>query len=455
MEEKILAGPSSMPKKSKTRPRATRKQPHLRVKEEETRGLARILKLEGSLQFLQRPGAWLWVLVSAGILVRAFLVIFTEGTYDVSIWKSHAQGVLDHGLVGQYRVSEALNHPPLACWVAAGLLLLSQWTGVSFGIVLRAPLALADVGTAFLLGYVLRTTRYRWAAVGLYAVHPLAIILSAYHGNTDSLIAFFILLSVALISEERPVMAAVALGVSLWIKLPGLLVAPALALGFKQWRDRFAFGATASLIGVITYIPLLLSDPGILYTRVLSYGGWIIQTTAGIRVWGLQNFLYLLQELPRNWQLPVGSAVIWVFNHNRLAVLLPLTAFAWMRRGEQSAAGLGTTVAASYAIVYAFSNSWSFQYFAWAIPFWFLTGPIFLAGATLLAGGFIYALYAFDCGSPLLLGAWDFVGHPHWPRYLLLLRDTTVVFFFVASVVFLVRAAAREIANARSSPQRG
>lgn len=421
-----------------------------RVKQEETRGLARILKLEGGLQFLQRPGAWLWTLVIAGTLARAFLVVFTEGTYDVSIWKSHAQGVLDHGLVGQYRLSEALNHPPLACWVAAGLLLLSQWTGVPFGIVLRAPLALADVGTAFLLGYVLRRTRYRWAAVGLYAVHPLAIILSAYHGNTDSLIAFFLLLSVALISEERPVMAAMALGVSLWIKLPGLLVAPALALGFTQWRDRLAFGATASLIGVITYIPLLLSDPDILYTRVLSYPGWIIQTTAGIRVWGLQNFLYLLLELPRSWQLTVGSAVIWVFNHNRLAVLLPLSAFAWMRRGEQSAAGLGTTVAGSYAIVYAFSNSWSFQYFAWSIPFWFLTGPTFLVGATLLAGGFIYALYAFDCGSPLLLGAWDFIGHPHWPRYLLLLRDATVVFFFVASVVFLARAARTEWRHFRS-----
>jgi hypothetical protein len=361
----------------------------------------------------------------------------------VSIWKSHAQGVLDNGLIGQYRASDMLNHPPLACWIVVGMLLLSQKIGMPFAILFRAPLAIVDIGTAFLLGYVLRNTRYRWAAVGLYAIHPLAIILSAYHGNTDCVIAFLLLLSVAFISEEKPVLAAVALGVSLWIKLPGLMAAPALALSFKNWRNRFLFAAVAAITAVLTFAPVLFKDPGILYARVFNYPGSILQTKAGVQVWGLQNFLGVFQLLPYDWQTACESAAFGFFQYNRIIVLIPLIVFAWMRRGDTRAIYVGATMAGSYALVYALSNNWSFQYFAWSIPFWFMAGPVYFVGASLLGGAFIYALYAFDCGSLFLLGSWDFIGRPIWPRYLLALRDCAVLFFFISAIVFLVAAIRR------------
>ena len=49
--------------------------------------LARALALEGSFEFLQRPGLWLWLLIAAGVALRALLVVFTQGTYDALIWK--------------------------------------------------------------------------------------------------------------------------------------------------------------------------------------------------------------------------------------------------------------------------------------------------------------------------------------------------------------------------------
>jgi hypothetical protein len=399
--------------------------------------------VHGKLQFLQRPGAWFLAAVLIGVLARAFLVIFTEGTYDVSIWKSHAQGILDHGLTGAYRTSEALNHPPLACWAVTGLLLLSRKIGVPFAIVLRAPLAIIDMGTAFLLGYALRNTRYRWAATALYAIHPLAIILSAYHGNTDCVIAFLLLLSVAFISEDKPIHAALVLGISMWIKLPGLLAAPALALSFRHWRERLRFSAVAAATGILVFVPVLLTDPAILYARVFSYPGFIVQTTAGVRVWGWQNFFGVLQQFPFNWQVSLESMAMWGLDHHRALVLIAILILAWMRRGEQSPAGLGLTIAASYAVVYALSNNWSFQYFAWSIPFWFMAGPVFLVGSSILSGAFIYALYSFDCSSPFLLGNWDFVGHPMWPRYLVVLRDFATLFYMVASTLFLIAALRR------------
>jgi hypothetical protein len=371
------------------------------------------------------------------------MVGFTEGTYDIAIWQSHAQGVLDNGLIGQYRASEMLNHPPLACWIVVGLLSLSKKAGIAFPILFRAPLAIIDIGTAFLLGYVLRKTRYRWIAVALYALHPLAIILSGYHGNTDCIIAFLLLLSVAWISEEKPVLAAVALGASMWIKLPGMLAAPVLALSFKNRRDRVIFSVVAIATGVLPFVPVLFKDPAILYARVFNYPGLIIQTTAGIQVWGWQNFLGLLQLLPFEWRAPFETAAFWLFEHNRIAVLLPLIIFAWLRRGNQNAVHIGSTIAGAYTLVYALSNNWSFQYFAWSIPFWFMVGPVFFAGASLFSASYIYALYALDCDSLLLKGAWDFTGHSSWPVYLLALRDFATLFFLIAALAFLISAVRR------------
>ncbi|HXZ84525.1 MAG TPA: hypothetical protein VEI82_03450, partial [Myxococcota bacterium] len=70
-------------------------------------------------------GRWFWALVAVGVAARAYLVVFTEGTYDVGIWESHAQAVLDLGLAEAYRATPQLNHPPLACWAVARLLALS------------------------------------------------------------------------------------------------------------------------------------------------------------------------------------------------------------------------------------------------------------------------------------------------------------------------------------------
>jgi hypothetical protein len=221
------------------------------------------------------------------------------------------------------------------------------------------------------------------------------------------------------------------------------MAAPALALSFKNWRNRFLFAAVAAITAVLTFAPVLFKDPGILYARVFNYPGSILQTKAGVQVWGLQNFLGVFQLLPYDWQTACESAAFGFFQYNRIIVLIPLIVFAWMRRGDTRAIYVGATMAGSYALVYALSNNWSFQYFAWSIPFWFMAGPVYFVGASLLGGAFIYALYAFDCGSLFLLGSWDFIGRPIWPRYLLALRDCAVLFFFISAIVFLVAAIRR------------
>src|SRR5207248_4283957 len=133
------------------------------------------------------------------------------------------------------------NHPPFISEAEALSVRVSDATGIPFRILLRAPFALLDAGTAFLLLLLLGDCRWRFLAAAAYWLNPLSIIFSAYHGNTDSAIAFFLVLCVWLLSKDKLLAAAITLGGSLWIKLPAVLAIPALLFFIQDWRKRFQF----------------------------------------------------------------------------------------------------------------------------------------------------------------------------------------------------------------------
>src|SRR5207244_6112267 len=130
-----------------------------------------------------------------------------------------------------------------------------------FRIFLRAPFAFLDASTTFLLLLLLGGCRWRFVAAAAYLYNPLSIIFSAYHGNTDSAVAFFLLLCVWLLSKDKLLAAAIALGVSLWIKLPTVLAIPALFFFISNWRRRFLFLAVAAVAVLATYVPSLIDAP--------------------------------------------------------------------------------------------------------------------------------------------------------------------------------------------------
>jgi hypothetical protein len=113
---------------------------------------------------------------------------------------------------------------------------------------------------------------------------------------------------------------------------------------------------------------------------------------------------------------------------------------AWLRRNRASPQEVCATIGISYAILFGFSDYWAFQYFAWALPFWFFLRAWFCIPALLLTSAYLYSLHWFFCDSPWLLGKWDFLGHPALPLPILIIRDLAVAFFFICAWVFLIGA---------------
>jgi hypothetical protein len=390
------------------------------------------------LRFVQSPGPWLWVALALGAGIRIFLVLATEGTDDVPIWQSHAGWTDQYGLVGYYERSEVFNHPPFIGKLLSGVWVVARGAEIPFRIPLRALFALVDAGNALLLFRLFRRSPYRYLVLACYWLNPLAIIFSSYHGNTDTGVAFFILLAIAAAAKGRVAAAGAAIGVGLWIKMPVILAAPALFFAMAGWRRKAAFAAVALLVGASTYLPTALEAPDLIYRRVIAYPGLYLHTPGGDAVWGIW---YALPNALRRIVFGVAQAHT---VHNTLVTLTPIVIFSWLRRRETSARGLGVTICGSQMIFYGLTTKWAYQYLAWSIPLWFFVGPGFAAAATLVIGAFIYGLYALLCDSPLLLGTWNYRGHPFWPTSIVRLRDAAVLFCFAAAAVFFGRASLRE-----------
>jgi hypothetical protein len=395
-------------------------------------------ELEIRLARLREPGAWFWIALAAGAAWRIYLIVCTEGSFDVAIKQFHASQIHELGLLEYYRRGTAMNHPPLAGCFFEAAHLAALASGIPFRVWLRLPFALLDAGAAGLLFALLRGSPWRRAVVAGYWLSPLAWLFSSYHGNTDFAVACAALLALAAAARGRPALAGAVLGLGAGVKLPAALAAPGLFFAFADWRRRFAFAATATLFGVISYMPLLALEPELLYRRVFGYPGSGAQTVHGVAIWGLAGAL----------GLEGTGAARFLAAHNTPLVIVPIVAVAWLRRGRDDARELGATLFGSFMLLYGLSSQWAFQYLAWSAPFWAFRGAAYALAGSLLLGGYVYAVYAFYCESPWLLGLWDHVGHPLWPAWLRGLRDASVLFCF-ASALFILWTALRSALGAR------
>lgn len=384
--------------------------------------------------------------VLAAIGVRLFLVLFTVGTYDILIWEGHSEAIHEIGLLAYYRASigtvTPFNHPPAMAKLVESIWIASRALGVDFGVLFRSVFSCFDLATAWILYRILGDDPRRRLLVGLYLMNPIVFLFSAYHGNTDTALAFFSLLSLLLISRKQYALAGIAAGAGISVKWIILLVFPPLLFGVPGLRDRLRFLGGAAAIFVAAFGWHLAVDPVAVVNAVFGYGGQAIQTTAGIPVWGYRILVaHLLDAMGSPSTEQVTGAIL---RYNNLVLLCALAAFYSMRTRAHAPREAARTMAGGWVIFHALTNYWSFQYLAWASPLLvFLELPAFVA-LSLAASLYVGSLYVDVTDSILLLHPWDFIGHPYPPLHVLLFRDLAIATFLIFAVAS-IWSAAREV----------
>jgi hypothetical protein len=387
--------------------------------------------------FLKHKSAF-WAAMLIGAALRIYCFVFTNGTGDMDDWEDHAQQVRDRGLIGYYHANSFANHPPFISKLGAWILQIATATGIPFRILFRAPFALLDAGNAFLLFSLLPENRWRFLATACYWLSPAAILISAYHGNTDTAVAFFLLLTVWLAMKQRILTSGAAFGACLWVKIPGILALPALLILFRRWRLRALFLLAAVVTAFSTYLPSLIHDYKIVYANVFGYRGLILQTATGVPLWGPSVLLFSTVVPIQAWPEKYLRPALFLLERSWYIAIAAILLLSWLRRNRASPREVCATIGMAYAILFGFSDYWAFQYFAWALPFWFFLRPWFSIPAVSLTSAYLYALHWTFCGNGWLLGKWDFLGHENLPLLVLAIRNLAVSFFLVSACLFLI-----------------
>jgi len=321
------------------------------------------------------------VLIAAGIafILKLLMAWNTFGTNDVVTFYLFGKSLTDHGLEWTYQNTILFNHPPFVAYYLQAIYSLHHFplleaSGISFPFLLRLPGIIADFGIILVLLQIKendpRLGLPTWALV-VFALSPLSIMVSGYHGNTDSAMVLLLLLSIYFCTRNKPALSGLFFALSAQVKVIPLLFFPLLLFFWVERRQHLRFVVPLAVVSAILWSEPLLKFPLIFAKNVISYGS----------TWGIWGLSYLLRltgrpEFSRVSFFELGSWQIIVVTSCKLLIIVTILSLAWRRRKMEGRA-IWDSMAYAWIIFFVFSPGVSTQYLVWLAPFILLLSPTF------------------------------------------------------------------------------
>src|SRR5205823_5758048 len=152
-------------------------------------------------------------LALVALTLKLAIAYNTIGTNDAVIFYGFAKVLNGHSLEWTYAHSRYFNHPPLTAYFLRGIFCLTEqkWCqdfGIHFPFLLRLPGIIAD----FLVVLILLQFRKidiqipTWA-LALFALSPVSVMVSGFHGNTDPVMVFLLVCAVWMCLRDQSALA--------------------------------------------------------------------------------------------------------------------------------------------------------------------------------------------------------------------------------------------------------
>ncbi|HWZ90709.1 MAG TPA: glycosyltransferase family 87 protein, partial [Polyangiaceae bacterium] len=240
-----------------------------------------------------------------GLALRLLVSAVSHGSNDIDTWQRFARSVLRYGVLRTYELEPKFNHPPLMGYYAAFADRCATVLGLGFDVTFKLLPIIASSATVFM---VQRLARLKLGSLLLFALNPTDVLISAYHGNTDSICAACCVAAVLFADRERPFFSGLFLGAAMNVKLiPTVLIVP-LALSLpprKMWR----FGLPLAL-SALPFVPVLLGPWQAFQSNAISYNSQLAR-------WGVSLLLTTMDGRLQPWSsgmqafaLALGKPVI-------------------------------------------------------------------------------------------------------------------------------------------------
>ncbi len=382
------------------------------------------------------------VAAALAFLFKLYLALYTQGTLDAAAFADHLAKIEALGGVGAYRVSGAFNNPfnspPFIIHFLKALGWLTRSTALPFAFWLRLACILADACSLLLVWKLLarspatldaRATRKvapardnsaatrngptlhnahaprdafspRASDVPLlliaFALSPVSIIISGFHGNTDPVMVFFVLLSAYLLETRgdswRVPLAAIAFGLALNIKVAPLIFAPALWFYLPGMRRRVEYFGLAALVFLCGSLPYLLSEPALIarsvfgYASIYGYWGW----TQLAAMWFPESLRFA--RPPHD---VLGAHALAAAVGKWLMLALVVAAALWQNRRAHGRPPLTLQLGLAAALFLFLTPGFGSQYLSWLVP-WVIFLGLRASLAYYIAGG-LYLSVSYSC----------------------------------------------------------
>lgn len=157
------------------------------------------------------------ILLLAGALLIRLVVAYTDpgASYDIDSYRIQAQAVLNGQNI--YEMTYRYPYPPVWMYMPAASWRLADWFPIPFYFWVKLPAIVADLLIGWLLASWPNSVGIKnpnWRAA-LYLFNPIAILISAGHGQFDSIVILFVLLAVRFLLDRHLARSALSLSVSI------------------------------------------------------------------------------------------------------------------------------------------------------------------------------------------------------------------------------------------------
>lgn len=307
-----------------------------------------------------------WGIAIAGtailcLLLKIYLALTTYGTNDVAYFEKFLEIAKERGGVGLYHFRHPVlyfNHPPFMIHLLYFFDVLTRLTGIGFPFWLKLPDILADLGSVFLVWKILalkKKRKFEPIALVMMAAAPASIMTSGFHGNTDPLMIFLVLLSLYLIEKRKyPWLAGIVMGMAVNIKVVPVIFAPAIFLYLPNYRSRIEYFSAMGAAFLVGSLPYIYQDPVFILNRVFGY-------PSIYGMWGFSRFLSYL--LPESHWLNLAYE-----NYGKFAIVAVIIAASLRMNLGMKRSPLFMQLGFITFIFMSLTPGFGIQYLAWLIP---------------------------------------------------------------------------------------
>lgn len=326
----------------------------------------------------------------------------TFGSNDVAAFYIFSRSLHDHGLEWTYRNGipwgsnlPVFNHPPLTAYYLELIGTLSsneffRGYGLTFPFLLRLPGIVADLVVVWILLRISATNAAlrlpAWALV-LFALSPVSLMVSGFHGNTDPVMVMFLVAAVSMALRDRPILCGIFFALSCQVKIVPLLFLPVLFFFWLSRKSAVRFVVPGLVLTIAMWSQPLLMFPELFARNVLAYGSY----------WGCWGVTYLLRLTGYAQFQTIGfvglapaATIVAVFLKG--VIVAGVLMLGWRRRYLNPVAMIGS-IAYAWLFFFALSPGFCAYYLLWFSPFVLLLSSEFYGWLTATSSLFLFIFY--------------------------------------------------------------